>query len=152
MCRGFFVDDQPFLFAFLFRKTPTDAIPEKFLLDTGSNCTCITSNTAQSLGVNLDDVVKEDNCQIAEGIGGDTYVYPMFDSFGFLFVDESKELKKTSIHIEYLERIDLIPTLSMSILGRDILKRFDLNISTVLKTIELKRNDFGGEGHLCFSV
>ena len=54
--------------------------------------------------------------------------------------------------IEHLGEIALIPKLPTSILGRDILDRFDIEISRVSEEINLKRNDFGEGGHVCFSL
>jgi len=45
----------------------------------------------------------------------------------------------------------LILRLPMSILGRDLLDRFDIEIRSVSEEINLKLNDFGKGGHFCFS-
>jgi hypothetical protein len=57
---------------------------------------------------------------------------------------------KISYHIEFLKEVTLIKTLHMSVLGRDMLDRFDIELSNVKKELNLKRNDFGGSYHISF--
>lgn len=57
---------------------------------------------------------------------------------------------KISYHIEFLKEINLVKELPMSVLGRDMLDRFDVELSSVTKEINLKRNDFGGSYHISF--
>ena len=150
MCQGYFESGRPKLKAILFSQT-LNITQVKFLLDTGADDTSITLRDAQLLGVNLDEVVTDDNRIIVEGIGGNTDIYPIRDTIAFVFIDSYEEVGKTSYHIEFLDKIDLIPTLPISLLGRDLLNRFDIEISTVPEKVNLKRNDFGGSGHICFS-
>ena len=153
MCLGYFSNEgRPKLDAVLFSTNLSAKGSIKLLLDTGADITSITLKDALRLGFNVDEIVTEENCNLVEGVGGGTKVYPIIDGVVFVFIDEMPELNKTSYHLEFLDRLYLIPTLQMSIFGRDLLQRLDIEISFVPETINLKRNDFGGSGHICFSV
>ena len=152
MCRGYFRDNRPTIGALLL--SPSFLTPNvvEFIVDTGADGSAITLADALKVGINIPTIVTPDRRMDIEGVGGRTDRYPIEDSIGLVFPDYSLSTSKFSFHIEFLKKIDLIPRLPMSILGREILDRFDIEISRVLGEINLKRNDFGEGGHVCFSL
>ncbi|MCK4731761.1 MAG: retroviral-like aspartic protease family protein [Methanophagales archaeon] len=151
MCLGYFKGGRPKVDAILYSQNFKKPKSINFLVDTGADITTITLADALKLGIDVHRVIAPNRRRDVEGVGGTTDVYPIEGTIGLTFLDYSSETDKISFHIEFLERINLVPKLSMSILGRDLLDRFDIEISRVSERINLKRNDFGGGGHLCFS-
>lgn len=152
MCQGYFEDNSPKLDLLLVSLKLTVLGRVKFLLDTGADTTSITLEDALRLWVDIDGITNSNNQVGIEGAGGETYAYPIVDTIGFIFAEHSPQTKKMSYHIEFLDRVDLVPKLPVSVLGRDMLDKFDIEISRVAKVINLKRNDFGEGVHICFTI
>lgn len=152
MCKGYFEDTRPKINSFLFIPHSEIRGQVKFLLDTGADITSITINDAQALGIDTEKITNSSGNIKIDGAGGATEAHVLENTIGFVFYDFYPQIKKTSYHIEYLRRILLVPRLFTSLLGRDLLSRFDIEISTVPERINLKRNDFAGECHICYSV
>lgn len=151
MCKGYFKENRPTINTFLLSPNFSKISNIEFIIDTGADGSAITLADALKLGTDIISVVSPNRHGTTEGVGGPTDKYSIED-IGFVFLDYSPSTNKISFHIEYLEKIDLIPKLPLSILGRDLLDRFDIEISKVSEEINLKRNDFGKGGHICFSL
>lgn len=151
MCKGYFRRNRPSVDVFLFSPNFTKPDIVEFLVDTGADGSAITLADAYKLGLDVINIITPDRRRTSEGVGGSTEVYPI-EYIGLVFLDYSSETDKISFHIEHLGEIALIPKLPTSILGRDILDRFDIEISRVSEAINLRRNDFGVGGHVCFSL
>ena len=135
MCLGYFKGGRPKVDAILYSQNFKRPKSINFLVDTGADITTITLADALKLEIDVHRVIAPNRRRDVEGVGGTTDVYPIEGTIGLTFLDYSSETDKISFHIEFLERINLVPKLSMSILGRDILDRFDIEISRVSERI-----------------
>lgn len=135
MCLGYFKGGRPKVDAILYSQNFKKPKSINFLVDTGADITTITLADALKLEIDVHRVIAPNRRRDVEGVGGTTDVYPIEGTTGLTFLDYSSETDKISFHIEFLERINLVPKLSMSILGRGILDRFDIEISRVSERI-----------------
>lgn len=149
MCRGYFSAGRPRVDAFLLSPAFTEFNKVVFLLDTGADKTAITLRDALRLGADVPKITAGNPIEM-KGVGGAARAYPI-KHVELIFLERSPHsIDEVSVHIELLDEVLLIPNLPTSILGRDVLSRFDVEINSVSGEINLKRNDFGGGVHYSF--
>jgi len=151
MCRGFFSDGKPIVPARLIILT-SQGIKEgnvTFLIDTGSD------NTALSLidiiRLNLVELFIAAHKTKIEGAGGETEIFALKRPFFIRFDDYSPIFNRISHHFELLEELWILPNISISVLGRDILNRFKITYKANEGEIIMRRNDFSEGFYCCYS-
>jgi len=151
MCRGYFLNDKPTISALVRSKRFPKINPVRFLIDTGADNTALSLIDILRLGVMNVSEISDNTIDVA-GISGRTTAYIIEDDVELIFVDYSNRYSRFSVHIEILPKIYVIPTLPISILGRDFLNRFEISYNKLSNEIILKRNDFAEGLHYCFSL
>ncbi|MBN1160680.1 MAG: retroviral-like aspartic protease family protein [Dehalococcoidales bacterium] len=93
-----------------------------FMVDTGAQITCISGLDAMKLGIETFYLEASDDIV---GVGGSSKAYKLKNVEIGLIENISRD--KISFHIEKIDQICVIDSLKMmSLLGTDLLKRFDL--------------------------
>jgi hypothetical protein len=112
-------------------------VPVLFLVDTGCTRTILSYTVAESAGINL----KGLECVDIGGIGGNTKVYELSGDIQIGLLDEEAgKLKK--VHVEPLNCIYVFgkeDDRNPSLLGWDVLSRFDSSFNRQHNEINLKR-------------
>ncbi len=108
-----------------------------FLVDTGADATCISSLDAAKLGIQT--AYLEPTVDVI-GIGGNCKTFKL-SNIEIVLIDDFDETK-VKFHIEALDFVYVIETADrrmLSLLGMDILNRFDLSTHREKKTAALTR-------------
>jgi len=152
MCKGFFSGETPLTKAKLIISTP-NGIKERditFLIDTGAAKTAlgIVDVIRLNLGV---DLLRELRKIEIEGVSGRTNILTLKKPFLLRFEDESTVLNRRSIHFELLDELWILPKSTVSVLGRDILNRFEITYKANEDKIIMRRDDFAEGCHICYS-
>lgn len=125
-----------------------------FLIDTGADTTCISGIDAAKaylLPENLDDKGVDYEEITVQGVD-ETTAFQVNEPVMLAFEDHSEKLDQWSLHVELMDGIEILPKSPMSLLGRDILNRFDISYSTRDGEIEMQRRDFVEGVYLCMSM
>lgn len=152
MCKGFFFQKTPYIKARLIIPKTLADIREGdvfFLIDTGAVKTALSF--IDVIRLNLVDMLREAEVVEIEGVGGLTKVLTLKRPILLRFEDESYDFNRRSIHIEPLEELWVLPESTTSVLGRDILNRFEITYKVNEGEIMMKRDDFAEGFHLCYS-
>jgi hypothetical protein len=135
MCQGHFIDsDTPVITAFLFIPGIPDA-DFRPVVDTGSPITILSYTDAKTNGIDLSRLKKE--TEKSHVLQGEINLY-FADDVELALLDEKKGPKVA--HLEQLDRIYFFPKDAEymdSILGMDILRRFELRINQPKNLVEL---------------
>lgn len=137
MIRGFFEGGVPFVLAFLRCEELGIFAPLKLLIDTGASRTVIMDRDVIRLGLKYEQLERLEEGVI--GVGGrvETYVLRgaelLFESEGGL-IEEITDILVLR-HREIDERIKRMP----SLLGRDILNKYNLYLNAGKNVIEIIR-------------
>ena len=106
-----------------------------FMVDTGAQITCISGLDAMKPGIETSYLEAYDDIV---GVGGNCKAYKLEDVEVGLIENISSD--QISFHIEKLDKICVIDSLKMmSLLGIDLLKRFDLETKRSKAEAYLKR-------------
>ena len=109
-----------------------------FVLDTGADVTCLSFLDARKLGI---DTRYLDTDEDIIGIGGKCCAYKLYDIELGLY-DRHIAVRQAQYHIERISVINVLDETSPklpSLLGNDILKRFDIITDRKNGIAELKR-------------
>jgi predicted aspartyl protease len=152
MCEGYYdgPHDRPMVKGTLAYPQLDRAKELSFLIDTGADTTCISGLAAVSAGLTPEDL--PDDAPLEEtpisGVGGESTAFHLDDPVLLAFREQSDEVSFDNLHIEVIDGIEIVPTLTESLLGRDVLNRFDLSFSHTSDEITLHRHMFGGGAHM----
>jgi len=148
MCEGFIGSDgRPYIEAvMLFLEGEPKPEARNFLLDTGATATCISLEDAVYAGVTSESIEKGsvESIPISGFNGKEHQAFRINKDFLLMFADYNEELDSISIHVEMLDKILMMEGIPSPILGRDILNRFDLDISHTSDRVNIERHNFGG--------
>lgn len=126
----------------------------EFIIDTGADGTVIGGPDAIHMGLTPSEV--GDDVDFVEdesiGIGGKTKTLTVEEPLMLAFEEYSEKLDKYSLHIEFTSKIEIVPACSMSLLGRDILDRFDVEFRQSQGEVELVRHNYGEGAYLCMAL
>lgn len=157
MCTGSYsgLHGRPVIEATVLRLPESDAFSTSFLIDTGADSTVISGIDAVQSGF-ISEISSSDS-DIAdffpddadideistEGVGGNATAYRINESIMLGFIERSDGPEPDNLHVEVLGQIHVVPSVSRSLLGRDVLDRFDITLSAVDNQVLLERNSFG---------
>lgn len=125
-----------------------------FLIDTGADESVIGGTDAIKLGLTPQDVGDEleFNTTESQGIGGMTETHEVNELVLFAFQEYSDDLEKFSLHIEFVDGIDVVPRCPTSLLGRDLLDRFDVEFRQSEGVVEMVRHNYGEGAYMCIGI
>jgi hypothetical protein len=135
MCNGFFRGSNPYVLTILLQEEePISFFP---IIDTGSHVTTLSYDIAKAASIDLGslDLVELD------GVGGTQSVYELNQKTIIGFIEDNNSKQKI-FHREQLDVIYVFPqeaAMSESILGWDILERFELKFNKLNKEVDLIR-------------
>lgn len=121
-----------------------------FLIDTGSDSTCLAGLDAAQAGLTPEDL--GDRIEFEEEVvqGVTTAIELVVDHpFMLAFEEHDEDRDRYSLHIELLDGVCILPESPKSILGRDVLDRFDITFSPHAGRIEMARDDFSEGAYIC---
>jgi len=135
MCNGFFRGSDPQVLTILLQKEePISFFP---IIDTGAHVTTLSYDIAKSAGIDLDSLDLVD----LDGIGGKEPVHELKQKTIIGFIEDNMSQQKL-FHREQLDVVYIFPkesAMSDSILGWDILERFELKFNKLNKEVDLVR-------------
>lgn len=115
----------------------------EFHIDTGAGKTTIGILDAFNLMLDQSQLTEE---HTVTGISGDAKAREIEDVL-LVFRNEPSDFKE-SFHIEFIDKILYLPTSPYSLLGRDVLDRFEVSYCKRPEKITLSRNDQGEGSYL----
>jgi predicted aspartyl protease len=152
MCEGYYdgPHDRPMVKGILAYPQRDQAKEISFLIDTGADTTCISGLAAVSAGLTPEDLPAEAPLEekTVGGVAGEATAFHLDDPVLLAFREQSEAVAFDNLHVEVLDGIEIVPTLTESLLGRDVLNRFDLSFSHTSDAITLNRHMFGGGAHM----
>lgn len=122
-----------------------------FLIDTGADTTCLSGIDAVEAGLtptNLGDEMFDS--RRVDGVTK-TEALVLRETTLLGFEDYSEQRDRWSLHIELLDEIEVLPKCPRSLLGRDVLNRFDIEYSPADGNVEMERDSFAAGGYMCLS-
>lgn len=154
MCRGEFggKEDRPITTASLINTSHQIGIELPFLIDTGADKTCLSGLDAVRAGIpDLMDADELDYQEIpVEGV--DTAKgYRLQEPFMLAFQEYSDTHEIWTLHLEFANELIVLPKSKQSLLGRDILDRFDISYSQTKGEVVMDRNDYSAGMYICIS-
>lgn len=155
MCRGRFngPNEQPRITASVLDPGFRVGQELSFIFDTGADSTTLSGVDAAKMGLLPDDLDELDMEYEEIAISGvsDTTGYTIREPFLLATEEHSEELDRYSLHIELLQELTVVPTLSDSLLGRDIIHRFDVSYNVENGEVVMDRRSFGEGMYACLS-
>ena len=149
MCMGHFQGEIPVIPSFLVLKG-MKPVPVMFLVDTGCTRTILSHPAAESAGISL----KGLKCADIGGIGGNTKVYELSGDIMVGLLDEEKGGSK-KVHMEPLRYLYIFGKeneRNPSLLGWDLLSRFDASFNMQHNDINLKRLNVRPRDHYVITL
>lgn len=147
MCRGTFdgPNEQPRITASLLHVSFQIGHELSLIIDTGADSTTLSGIDAVKMGLvpeQLDEMEMEYSEIDVSGVSSTTG-YAIKEPFVLATEEHSTDLDRYSLHIELLNELIVVPTLSDSLLGRDILNRFNISYEFGMDEITFERRNFG---------
>jgi len=169
MCEGYYGDAPPYkpwLPATLSLGTEVDGETSfrsgaavDLLVDTGADATCVTRATAERAGLSVGSMDPVDEVR---GIGEETSPLYVWEGQWALTFDEreaerseastgasgaaqpNREPRAHDFHTEFFEDLQIVPSLEFDLLGRDFLRRFEVELCHDAGRIDLRRREGAG--------
>lgn len=154
MCRGEFggKEDRPTTTASLINPTHEVGIELPLLIDTGADKTCLSGLDAVRAGI--PDLMKADEIAYeeisVEGVD-EAEGFRVQEPFILAFEEYSDTHEIWTLHLEFINELIILPKSKQSLLGRDILNRFDISYSPMDGEVVMDRNDYSGGMYICIS-
>jgi hypothetical protein len=144
---------QPVITGHIYHLPNTDLLSAQFLVDSGADMTVLSGSDAIQSGfasaatTDGDDDMRfppDSNVETvtAQGVGGESTMYIIRNPVEIGFIDRDASGEDHSVlHLEGLAALQIAPDTTHSLLGRDVINRFDVTFSYVDQQVEFERRD-----------
>jgi len=161
MCQGWYDGEygQPVIDASVIIPAAAVGHEVSFLVDTGSDTTCLSGLDAVRAG--LFERSSDDGPEVAADLDyeeiqvqgvDETTAYEIETSVMLAFEEYDDDLDRWSLHIELLESVQVVPRSPRSLLGRDVLDRFEVTFSKRSERVDMQRRNFADGPYLCIGL
>lgn len=123
-----------------------------FLVDTGADSTCLSGIDAVRSGLTPDGLGDELTFDEQDVQGVTEATALILDEPVVLgFEEYSEEQQRWSLHLEILDGVTILPESPRSLLGRDVLDRFETTFDAGSQTVEMERRNFAEGSYVCIT-
>lgn len=154
MCVGSYNDDYGHPEISATAVVPTAPVGHEFdfLLDTGADSTCLSGIDAARAGLTPehygDELTFEE--QAVQGVT-ETTATVLEEPVVLGFEEYSERHERWSLHLEILDGVTILPGSPKSLLGRDVLDRFETTFDAGSGTVEMERRQFASGSYICLT-